>query len=250
MAGNDDPDGESLMPSIVVAMAPLHRPGHDPGPNAIVALRSVHAHGHSAHWLAADRAHTSAKAENFQLPARSLGYRTVLDYKLDQLGVQASFGGFVQIEGEWYCPSIPDALITATSDHRRGLIDEALYQQRLEERWRYRARAKAKPDAEGHVRMSCPAAPYAMARCELKPTSLTLTTTQGRLRIPVHSDVRADPPPACTQSSVTIPPEAGAKFHQELLFGSPEWHVPVLDLAQLDRRVQRVREGRRPRGPR
>ena len=24
---------------------------------------------------------------------------------------------------------------------------------------------------------------------------------------------------------MTIPPEAGAKFHQELLFGSPEWHA-------------------------
>jgi hypothetical protein len=23
---------------------------------------------------------------------------------------------------------------------------------------------------------------------------------------------------------VTIPPDAGAKFHQDLLFGSPEWH--------------------------
>ena len=224
VVGNDDPEGESVMPSIVVAMAPLHRPGHDPGPNAIVALSSAHARGHPANWLAADRAYTSAKAENFQLPARSLGYRTVLDYKLDQLGVQASFGGFLQIEGEWYCPSIPDALITATSDFRHGLIDEALYHQRLEERWRYRARSKAKPDAEGHVRMSCPAAPYAVARCELKPASLTLTATQGRLRIPVRSGVRADPPPACTQSSVTIPPDAGAKFHQELLFGSPEWH--------------------------
>jgi hypothetical protein len=225
VAGSDDPDEEPFVLSLVVGMAPLHRPGHDPGPNAIVALSSVHARGHPANWLAADRAYTSAKAENFQLPARSSGYRLTLDYTLAQLGVQASFGGFLQVEGDWYCPAIPEVLINATRDYRNGLIDGATYRARLEERWGYRARAKARPDAEGHIRVYCPAASYAIARCELKPTSLTLTTTRGKLRIPVRSDVRADPPPACTQTSLTIPPEAGAKFSQELLFGSPEWEA-------------------------
>ena len=31
------------------------------------------------------------------------------------------------------------------------------------------------------------------------------------------------PPKSCTQQSVTVPPTAGAKFHQELVFESPEW---------------------------
>jgi hypothetical protein len=69
---------------------------------------------------------------------------------------------------------------------------------------------------------SCPAAsPHPLARCDLKPASVS-PATRGRLRIPVRSDVRADPPLVCTQQSVTIPPEAGAKFRQDLLFGSPE----------------------------
>ncbi|HKI18693.1 MAG TPA: hypothetical protein VKA15_12480, partial [Isosphaeraceae bacterium] len=122
-----------------------------------------------------------------------------------------------------YCPSIPDVLVNATRDVRAGLIDEDTYRTRLEERWRYRVRAKGRPDGEGHVRVCCPAS-YATARCDLKPTSMTVAT-RGKLRIPVRSDVRAEPPPACTQATLTIPPEAGAKFFQELLFGGPEWHA-------------------------
>ncbi len=33
----------------------------------------------------------------------------------------------------------------------QGVIDEAVYRVRLEERWRYLVRLKARPDAEGYV---------------------------------------------------------------------------------------------------
>jgi hypothetical protein len=32
-------------------------------------------------------------------------------------------------------------------------------------------------------------------------------------------------PKVCTQQSVTVPPEAGAKYVQELPHESPEWHA-------------------------
>ncbi len=82
---------------------------------------------------------------------------------------------------------------------------------------------KGKPDAEGHVRLQCPAAgSWPMARCPLKPESMNRDTL-GRLHIPVAGELAAAPPKSCTQQSVTVPPSAGAKFHQELLFESPEW---------------------------
>jgi len=43
-------------------------------------------------------------------------------------------GGFLQIEGAWYCPSIPKKQIDTTHDYRKGLIDEAMYSALLEER--------------------------------------------------------------------------------------------------------------------
>jgi hypothetical protein len=47
--------------------------------------------------------------------------------------------------------------------------------------------------------------------------------TLGRLHIHVAADVASAPPKSCTQESVTVPPSAGAKFHQELVFESPRW---------------------------
>src|SRR5664280_2758331 len=47
-----------------------------------------------------------------------------------------------------------------------------------------------------------------------------------RLRIPVTDH----PPPICTQQSVTVPPEAGAKFAQPLLYGSDEWQAAYATL--------------------
>jgi hypothetical protein len=200
-------------------------PGHDVGQNAITALRSVSERGLPANFLAADRAYSSAKPENFQLPARALGYRPVFDYKVDQLGVRASWQGFVQIEGDWYCPAIPKALTDATFDLRKGSIDEPTYRARLAEREQYRARPIARPDSDGHVRLQCPASnPWPMAQCDLKPSSVR-PETRGRVRIPVSASLIQSPPPSCTQQSVTIPPEAGAKFAQELTYGSDAWHA-------------------------
>jgi hypothetical protein len=128
-----------------------------------------------------------------------------------------------QIEGAWYCPSIPEALREATRDYRNGVIDEAIYRHRLDERWKYAARPKGKSDAEGHVRLQCPAAgSWPLARCPLKFSSMTRDTL-GRLHIPVAAELAAAPPKSCTQQSVTVPPSTGAKFYQELLFESPEW---------------------------
>ena len=224
ISGSESAQGDQGFPNLAVGMAVLHPPGHDVGRNGARALASVHDRGRPAHFLAADRAYSSAKEQDFQLPAQALGYQGVYDYKIDQPGVKGSHEGFLLIEGAFYCPSIPQALIDATLDFRRGRIDEATYCARLEERWKYLARPKAKPDAEGHVRLVCPAAnPWPLVRCEVKPASVR-AENRGRLRIAVRSDVKANPPPSCSQQSVTIPPEAGAKYRQALLFGSAEWH--------------------------
>jgi len=220
----DDPNDPNF-PSLVIGMAPLHKPGHSVGTNGIRALTSVIERGHPAGYLAADRAYSSASVEDFQLPATALGYKPIYDYRSDQLGVKGNFQGFLLIEGAYYCPNIPEALVNATADYRQHKIDEATYRARLEERWNYLARPKASPDAEGHIRVQCPAAgSWPAARCELKPASIRKETA-GRIHIMVRSDISSSPPPSCTQQSVTLPPEAGAKYRQELLFGSERWHL-------------------------
>jgi hypothetical protein len=100
-----------------------------------------------------------------------------------------------------------------------------MYRTRLKERRAYLARPKGKPDKEGYQRFECPAAgPWPTVRCDLKPASTT-RDNKGRLHIAVSAELKANPPLSCSQESVTIPPGAGAKFRQELHYGSPEWQT-------------------------
>jgi len=68
--------------------------------------------------------------------------------------------------------------------------------------------------------------PWFVARCDLKPASVA-DTTRGKLRVLPSPELQASPPLSCTQQSVMVPPEAGAKFRQALLFQSAEWIGPT-----------------------
>jgi len=104
-------------PNLAAALA-LARPGEDPGGTGARLLASVAARGHKAGYLGFDRAYTAALPERFHLPARALGYSPVIDYRAGQLGIQAHTGGAILVEGSWYCPALPEPLITATTDLR------------------------------------------------------------------------------------------------------------------------------------
>ena len=220
----DHPDDLMRNPTLVFGMARLCVPGVEPGQNAIRALQDIAGRGYpTTGYLICDRAYPNSKPENFQLPARSLGYEPVFDYRVDQLGIQAEARGLIQVEGGWYSPSLPDNLISATLDFREGRIPEETYDARIEERRRYRARPKGKPDADGYQRYMCPASDGCLAaRCENKPESMR-SPKSVPLRIELKPDLRSNPPKICTQQSVMIGPEVGAKFAQSLHYGSPEW---------------------------
>jgi hypothetical protein len=225
VSGSDDPSRPQVMPTLVMGMAPLHKPGTQPGRNAMLALQSIHDRGHPAHYLIGDRAYSNPKPEDFQLPARGLGYQLVLDYKSDQLGRQGSFQGMVLVDGAWYCPGMSDSLINATKDFRSGKIDEETHRARLAERWKHAILTKERPDDQGHLRVRCPASnPHPVARCELKPRSEG-PSTRGRPRIRVTDALRTHTPKICSQQSITLPPEVGAKYVQPLLHESEEWHA-------------------------
>jgi hypothetical protein len=225
VSGSDDPSAPSAMPSLTMAMAPLHRPGAEPGKNAIRALTSMRDRGHPAHFLAGDLAYTQSKAEDYQLPAMALGFEPVHDYKIDQLGLQGSYEGMIMVGGCWYCPEMPLSLVNATLELRKGLIDEVTHAARIEERRAYQMRRKTMPDADGHVRVYCPAAsPNPVARCELKPASEG-PSDKVKVRIPVTDVLATHRPKICSQQSITRPPEAGAKFAQILPHKTPEWQA-------------------------
>jgi hypothetical protein len=215
------PDGSSdprVVPAVVVGFT-LDKPGVAPGPNALRVLTDVHQRDHPAGYCAGDRAYNNTSPEDFQLPARRLGYELVFDYRSDQLGIQAGHAGALQVEGTWYCPALPELLATATTDLHAQSIEKETWIKRIAGRVPFQLVPKQHPDADGRQRMSCPASAGHL-QCPIKKQSL------GRdPRLPLADPAPRPTGPAkiCTQHTITIPAEAGAQHHQALAYGGADW---------------------------
>ncbi len=213
------PGAPPAHPDLAIGLA-LARPGEDPGGTGVRVLASAAARGHKASWLGYDRAYTAALPERFQLPARALGYRPVMDYRIDQLGIQASTGGAILVEGTWYCPALPGPLITATTRLRDHAITGGLFDQQITARCPYQLKHKDGPDADGYQRLSCPATgKHPGLICPLRQASLSPRDGRAKVLQPPP-----EPPKVCTQTAITIAPDIGARYRQDLPYGSLAWH--------------------------
>jgi hypothetical protein len=214
------PGAPPAHPDLAIGLA-LTRPGEDPGGTGARVLASAAARGHKPGWLGYDRAYTAALPGRFQLPARALGYRPVMDYRIDQLGIQASTGGAILVEGSWYCPALPGPLITATTRLRDHAITRELYDQQITARRPYQLKRKDGPGADGYQRLSCPAAGHHPGLiCPLRQASLSPRDGRPKVLQPPP-----EPPRLCTQTAITIAPDIGARYRQDLPYGSPAWHA-------------------------
>jgi hypothetical protein len=216
------PSGPVEFPYLVAAIG-FGKPGADIAGHGVRAFGSIVRRGHPVGMAIADRAYfPNSKPEDLQLPLRAMGYGLVFDYRKDQFGITESYAGAIQVEGAWYCPSMPQVLIEATIDFRvKKSIDKTTYAQRIEQRRRYLLRPKEKADQDGYTPMVCPAAGgSATVYCPLKTP---VGNISGRTRI---SLAPSHPDKICVnKSSTSFPPTAGAKYGQSLHFGSPEWHA-------------------------
>jgi hypothetical protein len=213
------PGAPPAHPDLAIGLA-LARPGEDPGGTGARVLASIAARGHKAGWLGYDRAYTQALPARFHLPARALGYKPVMDYRADQLGIQANTGGAILVEGTWYCPALPGPLITATTSLRDHAITCDLYDQQITARSSYQLKHKDGPDADGYQRLSCPAAGRRPGLiCPLRQASRSPRDGRAKVLQPPP-----EPPRICTQTAITIAPDVGARYRQDLPYGSPAWH--------------------------
>ena len=214
------PGAPPAHPDLAIGLA-LARPGEDPGGTGARVLASVAARGHKPGWPGYDRAYTAALPGRFQLPARALGYRPVMDYRIDQLGIQASTGGAILVEGSWYCPALPGPLITATTRLRDHAITRELYDQQITARRPYQLKRKDGPGADGYQRLSCPAAGHHPGLiCPQRQASRSPRDGRPKVLQPPP-----EPPRLRTQTAITIAPDTGARYRQDLPYGSPAWHA-------------------------
>ena len=213
------PGAPPAHPDLAIGLA-LTRPGQDPGGTGARVLASAAARGHKAGWLGYDRAYTAALPGRFQLPARALGYRPVMDYRTGQLGIQANTSGAILAEGTWYCPALPGPLITATTSLRDHAITRELYDQQITARRPYQLKRKDGPGADGYQRLSCPAlGKHPGLNCPLRQASLTPRDGRAKVLQPPP-----EPPRICRQTAITIAPDIGARYRQDLPYGSA-WHA-------------------------
>ena len=239
------PGAPPAYPDLATGLA-LARPGEDPGGTGTRVLTSVAARGHKAGWLGYDRAYTAALPGRFQLPARALGYRPVMDYRIDQLGTQANTGGAILVEGTWYCPALPGPLITATTRLRDHAITRDLYAQQITARAAYQLKHKDGPDTDGYQRLTCPAlGRHPALMCPLR-AGLAVTARRARQGTPATGRTAADLPPDRdhhrARHRCPLPP--GPALRQ------PRLARPVRHAAQHHRGPQRLRQRPRPPGPR
>ena len=219
------PGAPPVSPDLAIGLA-LTRPGEDPGGTGARVLASIAARGHKTGWLGYDRACTQALPERFHLPARALGYKPVMDYRADQLGIQANTGGALLVEGTWYCPALPGPLITATTHLRDHAITRDLYDQQITARCPYQLKHKDGPDTDGYQRLSCPATgKHPRLICPLRQASRTPRDGRPKVIQPPQ-----DPPRLCRQTAITIAPDIGARYRQDLPYGSPAWHAAYATL--------------------
>ncbi len=232
-------------PNLATGLA-LARPGEDPGGTGARVLASVAARGHKTGWLGYDRAYTQALPGRFHLPVRALGYSPVMDYRDDQLGIQASSGGALLVEGSWYCPALPEPLITATARLRDHAITRELYDQQITARASYQLKRKDGPDADGYQRLSCPAlGGHPRLMCPLRQASLS--PRDGRPKVLQPPD---EPPRLCRQIRDHHRPRHRRPLPPGPALRHPRLARPLRHLAQHHRRPQRLRQRPRPPRPR
>ena len=213
------PAAPPATPNLAIGLA-MTRPGEDPGGTGARVLACAAARGHRPGWLGYDRAYTQALPGRFHLPARALGYHPVMDYRDDQLGIQANTGGAILVEGTWYCPALPGPLITATTRLRGHAITRDLYHQQIAARRPYQLKRKDGPGADGYQRLSCPAAGHhPRLICPLRQASTSPRDGRAKVLQPPP-----EPPRICRQTAITIAPDTGARYRQDLPYGSPAWH--------------------------
>jgi hypothetical protein len=212
------PERVPAHPNLILGVL-LTRPGEDPGGSAVRLLTSVRARGYPAGFLGVDRGYSQARPERFHLPVRALGYSVVMDYKETELGRAANSSGAVMVEGTFYCPSMPEDLVSASADLRAGTIDAATAAARIAARGSWRLVRKEGPDPDGYERFACPAqGGHPHLCCPLRPAS----AQRSLGKIPVLNPP-TQPPKVCTQTAITIAPDIGARHRQDLAFGTPIW---------------------------
>ncbi|WP_210503353.1 hypothetical protein [Nocardioides xinjiangensis] len=244
---------KQYMPALPLAMT-TDRPGVDPAGAARRIFAYIEQAGYPVRWLAGDLLYTDQKAEKFQTAAREIGYKPVLGYGPKHHGLQGTHKtGATMVEGNWFCPHMPEPLVNATVDRRNPDKDQRIsheeWQQRIDQRATYALRGKETRRDDGSQRFGCPASgANPTAACSLKPKSERDRPTKqpdgsvidARPTINPGKTIGDEHPPVCKQDTITIRPgdkETFDRYWQDLMYGGVQHHTTYVRLRQAQEGV-------------
>lgn len=247
---------KQYLPALPLAMT-TDRPGVDLAGAARRIFAYVKKANYQVRWLAGDLLYTDQQPEKFQNAARSIGYKPVLGYGPKHHGRQGAHPlGLLMVEGNWYCPAMPEHLIDATVIRRtkdkktkKPLRTHEQWLGDIKDRGDFEIRRKETPGPDGKERLGCPASgANPRVACELKKKSEKERKTRQPNGQVADARITVDPPahmvgpkgeavlPICKQATVTVHPSPDDsnfdKYRQELRYGTTQHLTTYVRLRQ------------------
>jgi hypothetical protein len=191
---------------------------HDPVPAFTPVLTAMPENGIPLGDVLSDSGYSHRVPQNWAAPLRKAGAALVQDLHPHDRGPKGTHQGAVIANGSLYCPQTPRALLELAPLSRAATPEQAAaHDTKTAEAARYKLGRLTADDADGCHRVRCPAA-AGKIRCPLRPSSMTLDRDRPEILQPPE-----DPQACCTQQTLTVPAEVGAKTRQKHDYPSAAW---------------------------
>jgi len=191
---------------------------HDPVPAFTGVLTAMPGAGIPLGDVLADSGYSHRVPRNWASPLRRSGAALIQDLHPGDRGPRGTHEGAVISNGNLYCPAAPRSLLQLGPLARTAAPAQAAdHDRKAAEAARYKLGRLTSDDADGYHRVQCPAV-AGKIRCPLRPSSMTLDRDRPEILQPPE-----DPQACCTQQTITVPAEVGAKTRQKHDYPSAAW---------------------------
>jgi len=191
---------------------------HDPVPALAGVLTAMPAAGIPLGDVLADSGYSHRIPRHWAIPLRQAGAALIQDLHPGDRGPKGTHQGAIISNGNLYCPATPRTLLELGPLARTASKEQAAaHDAKTSETARHKLGRLTADDPDGYHRVACPAA-AGKVRCPLRPASMTLDRDRPEILAPPR-----DPQPCCTQLTITVPPDVGAKTRQKHDYPSAAW---------------------------
>jgi hypothetical protein len=182
----------------------------DPPAAFIAVIEAMVAGGVAVGDVLSDSGYAYRAAGHWALPLRALGVNIVTDLHPNDRGCKGTHAGAIICNGNLYCPATPKALFELGPLSRQATGDQVdAHDAMTAELARYKLGRITADDPDGFHRVACPAV-MGKLRCPLREDSMALSHARPEILDPPEH-----PPTCCSQQTVTVPVEVGAKTAQK-----------------------------------